>query len=359
MKHEQALGCDDEEVLDLPAPADRLFLVAEDTYSKEPLVPPNAVRRGRLPRGLGATVQGDLALAASHVPTPRRSSATVRGLQTDHAAVMKCQDNMAFMSTFPSDSMKLIVTSPPYNIGKSYESRSPLAEYVKAQAKVIAECVRLLSPTGSLCWQVGNHVHKGEIFPLDMILYPVFQEHGLKLRNRIMWHFEHGLHCSKRLSGRHETILWLTKGDDYTFQLDPIRVPSKYPGKKYFKGPKVGQLSCNPLGKNPGDVWIFPNVKSNHVEKTSHPCQFPIELVERLVLSLTEPGDAVFDPYMGVGSSVVAALKHERKGYGCDVVQEFVNIAWDRVHRLRAGTLQSRPMDKPVYDPAKPYGGHR
>jgi adenine-specific DNA-methyltransferase len=253
----------------------------------------------------------------------------------------------------------LIVTSPPYNIGKSYERRSPLDSYVKQQAQVISECVRLLSDTGSLCWQVGNHVVQGEIFPLDMVLYPVFREHGLKLRNRIVWHFEHGLHCTNRMSGRYETILWFTKNDDYKFDLDPIRVPSKYPGKKYFKGPKAGQLSGNPLGKNPGDVWIFPNVKNNHVEKTSHPCQFPVELIERLVLSMTEPGDKVFDPYMGVGSSVIGALMHNRIGYGCDVVQEYVDIAWQRIHELRAGTLKTRPMHKPVYDPGLPYGGHK
>lgn len=255
--------------------------------------------------------------------------------------------------------MQLIVTSPPYNVGKSYETKSPLDLYVQAQAQVISECVRLLHPRGSLCWQVGNHVQKGEIFPLDLVLYPVFREHGLKLRNRIVWHFEHGLHCSKRLSGRYETVLWFTKGDDYVFNLDAIRVPSKYPGKKYFKGPRAGQLSCNPLGKNPSDVWIFPNVKNNHVEKTIHPCQFPVELVERLVLSLTNPGDHVFDPYMGVGSTVVAAIKHDRKGYGCDNVANYVAIAWDRVHKLRAGTLKIRPKERPVYDPAKPYGGHR
>lgn len=287
------------------------------------------------------------------------SQSAVRHLQVDRSVSMKCQDNLAFMRPLASESMKLIVTSPPYNLGKSYETRSPLADYVKVQAQVISECVRLLSPTGSLCWQVGNHVQKGEIFPLDMILYPIFKEHGLRLRNRIVWHFEHGLHCSKRLSGRYETILWFTKGEDYTFNLDPIRVPSKYPSKKYFKGPKAGQLSCNPLGKNPGDVWIFPNVKSNHVEKTSHPCQFPVELVERLVLSLTEPGDAVLDPYMGVGSSVIAAIKHERHGYGCDIVEQYVEVAWQRVRKLRAGTLETRPMDRPVYDPSKPYGGHR
>lgn len=279
-------------------------------------------------------------------------------LERDSDAAMAAQDNLAFMRPLKSGSMKLIVTSPPYNIGKSYEKRTPLEKYVSDQAQVIAECVRLMDPQGSICWQVGNHVQNGEIFPLDTVLYHVFKDHGLKLRNRIVWHFEHGLHCKNRLSGRYETIMWFTKGDDYTFNLDPIRVPSKYPNKKYYKGEKAGQLSSNPLGKNPGDIWIFPNVKNNHVEKTIHPCQFPVELVERLVLSLTNPGDTVFDPYMGVGSSVIAALKHDRIGYGCDVVKEYVDIAWERVHELRAGRLQTRPMNKPVYDPSLPRGGH-
>lgn len=280
-------------------------------------------------------------------------------LQRHHAAVMDCMDNLTFMRPMPSGSMQLIVTSPPYNIGKAYERRSRLEKYVEEQAQTISECVRLLRPSGSLCWQVGNHVHNGEIFPLDMVLYPIFREHGLRLRNRIVWHFEHGLHCSKRLSGRYETILWFTKSDDFIFNLDAIRVPSKYPNKKYFKGPKAGQFSCNPLGKNPGDVWIFPNVKNNHVEKTVHPCQFPVELVERLILSLTNPGDAVLDPYMGVGSAIIAALKHGRRGFGCDIVKEYVDIAWERIFQLRAGVLRTRSMDKPVYDPSKPYGGHR
>ncbi len=154
-------------------------------------------------------------------------------------------------------------------------------------------------------------------------------------------------------------MLWFTRSDDYVFNLDAIRVASKYPGKKYFKGPKAGQLSCNPLGKNPGDVWMIPNVKNNHVEKTEHPCQFPVELVERLVLALTERGDAVFDPFMGVGSTVVAALKHDRAGYGCDIIPKYVEVAWDRVNALREGTLRTRPMGRPVYDPGLPYGGHR
>lgn len=274
-------------------------------------------------------------------------------------ATIACKDNLRFMKNLKSQSMNLIVTSPPYNIGKSYEHKSTLGDYIEGQSAVIAECFRLVADRGSICWQVGNHVANGEIWPLDIVLYPIFKSHGLKLRNRIVWHFEHGLHCSKRLSGRHETILWLTKSDNYTFNLDPIRVPSKYPGKKHFKGPKAGQLSGNPLGKNPSDVWVLPNVKNNHVEKTIHPCQFPVELVERLVLSLTNEGENVFDPYMGVGSSVVAAVKNLRNGFGCDVVEEYVEIAKQRVSDLRTGKLLTRPMNRPVYDPAVPYGGHK
>lgn len=273
-------------------------------------------------------------------------------------ADMACEDNLTYMKRLDDESVQLIVTSPPYNIGKSYECRVPIDAYLEDQARVISECVRTLRVGGSICWQVGNHVNAGEVFPLDILLYPVFAERGLKLRNRIIWHFEHGLHCKNRLSGRHETVLWFTKGDDYTFNLDPIRVPSKYPQKKYYKGPKAGQISSNPLGKNPGDVWSFPNVKNNHVEKTIHPCQFPVELVERFVLSLTEPGDSVFDPYMGVGTAVVGAVMHGRVGLGCDTHEPYVDVAWKRLDALKRGELKTRPMNKPVYDPSLPNGGH-
>lgn len=272
--------------------------------------------------------------------------------------VLKCQDNIEFLREQPDEKFKLIVTSPPYNIGKSYEVQSSLEEYLANQREVIRDCFRVLHPQGSICWQVGNYIDNGEIMPLDSLLFPIFRGFGLKLRNRIVWHFGHGLHCRNRLSGRYETINWWTKRDDYTWHLDPIRVPSKYPGKRHFKGPRKGELSGNPKGKNPSDVWEFPNVKSNHPEKTVHPCQFPVELVERLVLSMTDENDDVLDPYIGVGSTVVASVKHRRNGYGCDVVEEYIAIAQERVNSFYAGTLKTRPMDKPVYDPTLPKGGH-
>jgi len=261
-------------------------------------------------------------------------------------------DCLDLLHGIPDKQFQLIVTSPPYNIGKEYEKKLELDLYLQQQAAVIEECIRTLSDEGSICWQVGNFVGNGAIIPLDTVLYPIFHKFGLRMRNRIIWHFEHGLHCSKRFSGRYETILWFSKTDNYTFNLDPVRVPQKYPGKKHFKGPKAGQYSCNPLGKNPGDIWQIPNVKSNHVEKTDHPCQFPVELIERLVLSLTNAGDCVFDPFLGTGTSVIAAIRHGRRGVGAEIVPKYVNLARDRILLELQGVLRTRPMDRPIHDPS-------
>lgn len=265
-------------------------------------------------------------------------------------------DCLDFLATMPDGVADLIVTSPPYNIGKEYEKKLDLKVYIKQQEEVIKECVRILKPTGSICWQVGNYVDRGAIIPLDVLLYPIFVQEGLRLRNRIIWHFEHGLHCAKRFSGRYETIIWFTKKDKYYFDLDPIRVPQKYPGKKYFKGPKTGQYSCHPLGKNPGDVWVIPNVKHNHIEKTIHPCQFPVELIERLILSMTPVRGLVFDPFMGVGTTAVAAVLNNRRAAGAEIEAEYYDIAKQRIKLASQGLLKTRPMNKPVYAPPENNG---
>ncbi len=251
----------------------------------------------------------------------------------------------------PDQFIQLIVTSPPYNLGKEYEEKLHLDSYLEQQQEVITECVRVLKPEGSICWQVGNYVNNGEIIPLDILLFPIFSDLSLHLRNRIVWHFGHGLHAKNRFSGRYEVLLWFTKTDNYVFNLDAVRVPQKYPNKKYYKGPKKGTLSGNPLGKNPSDIWNIPNVKSNHVEKTDHPCQFPVELVERLVLSLSNEDDWVFDPFMGVATTAIASLLHHRKAIGAEIIKEYVDIGWERVNLAEQGKLKIRPMDRPVYDP--------
>jgi DNA modification methylase len=281
----------------------------------------------------------------------------------DARIVLHTGDAERFVETLPDESVKLIITSPPYNLGKAYEVRVSIEAYLETQSAIIGELCRVLKEDGSLCWQVGNYVQDGEVFPLDMYYYPLFKQHGLFLRNRIIWHFGHGLHASKRFSGRYETLLWFTKSDQYTFNLDDVRVPSKYPGKRHYKGDKRGQLSGNPRGKNPSDIWEIvaqdwetclwdiPNVKSNHPEKTEHPCQFPVELVERCVLALTNQDDWVFDPFAGVGSSLIGALMHDRRAMGCERESEYVSVAKDRIASYYNGTLKTRPIDRPVHQP--------
>lgn len=274
-------------------------------------------------------------------------------------------DAVKELKKIENNKIDLIITSPPYNIGKSYEVKTSIEKYLEGQDKIISELVRTLSNKGNICWQVGNYVDKGEIFPLDIFYYNLFKKHGLKLRNRIIWRFGHGLHASNRFSGRYETILWFSKTDDYIFNLDPVRIPSKYPGKRHFKGEKKGQISGNPLGKNPSDIWDIvqndfdsliwdiTNVKSNHVEKTNHPCQFPIELVERCVLALSEENSWILDPFAGAGSTMIGSLKNGRNAIAIEKEKDYCNITKQRVEEFKNGTLKFRPINKPIHVPSK------
>jgi adenine-specific DNA-methyltransferase len=277
--------------------------------------------------------------------------------------VLHTGDALGFLRTLPDQLATLVISSPPYNLGKEYERRQNVRAYLDGQMPVLTELARVLADNGSLCWEVGNYVNNGEVVPLDVLYYPVFEKLGLKMRNRIIWSFGHGLHASRRFSGRYEVIMWMTKTDDYKFNLDAVRVPSKYPGKTHFKGPKRGLPSGNPLGKNPSDVWQFveddwcreiwdiPNVKANHPEKTIHPCQFPVELAERCVLALTDEQDWVLDPYVGVGSALIAGLARSRRVIGCDKEPTYTAIAKQRIAELFSGTLRTRKIGTQVFQP--------
>ena len=272
-------------------------------------------------------------------------------------------DILTTLSKVEDNKFKLIITSPPYNIGKEYEEKKSLEIYLEEQKKIIKELIRVLADDGSICWQVGNYTNKGEVFPLDIYFYPIFKDLGLKMRNRIIWKFGHGLHAKNRFSGRYETILWFTKSDNYTFNLDAVRIPSKYPGKRHYKGDKKGELSGNPKGKNPEDVWEIlindwneevwdiPNVKSNHPEKTIHPCQFPVELVERCILALTNENDYILDPFGGVGSTAIAAIKNERNILCVDREKEYTKIARESIKKFLNGELKTREIGTKIHVP--------
>ncbi len=270
---------------------------------------------------------------------------------------LHCGDCMDLLHGLPNESVDLVVTSPPYCIGKAYEDpHNDIKTFKEQHELMFDELYRVVKPGGSICWQVGYHVSEKCVVPLDCIVYDIFTSHSERLeypfilRNRIIWTFGHGLNSTNRFSGRHETILWFTKGQQTVFNLDDVRVPQKYPGKRFYKGPNKGQLSGNPLGKNPSDVWDIPNVKAKHVEKTEHPCQFPVALPQRLIKALTVPNALVLDPFMGSGTTAVAAIIEGRRFAGAEIVEEYYNISTERIKEAVAGKARIRE-DKPVIEP--------
>jgi len=259
----------------------------------------------------------------------------------------------------PDESVDLIITSPPYCMKKAYENPTDdLNTFREVHQTIIPEIYRVLKPGGSVCWQVGYHVNDTQVFPLDFIVYEEFSKYSkdlnypLILRNRIIWSFGHGLNSTKRFSGRHETIMWFTKGKNYDFNLDSVRIPQKYPGKRSYKGPNKGKLSGNPLGKNPTDIWDIPNVKAQHIEKTIHPCQFPVAIPRRLIKALTKEGDFVLDPFMGSGSTGVAAILEKRNFIGSELKHEYYDISFNRVKETISGDIKVRD-DVPAMEPDK------
>ena len=262
-----------------------------------------------------------------------------------------CARKLARMSTASVD---LVISSPPYCMKKAYEAPTDDIETFKqTHLSIFHDLYRVLKPGGSICWQIGYHVSDACVIPLDYLVYDIFTQCSqdkpipLILRNRIIWTFGHGLNSHNRFSGRHETILWFSKGIPKTFRLDAVRVPQKYPGKRAYKGVRKGQLTGNPLGKNPSDVWDIPNVKANHCEKTEHPCQFPVAIPLRLIRALTNENDLVLDPFTGSGTTGVAAVLARRSFVGIELNPNYVVIARKRIKQAKRGKASVRP-DVPV-----------
>ena len=273
-------------------------------------------------------------------------------------------DCIDLLRKLPDESVDLVVTSPPYCMGKAYEDpKDDMDTFRKLHTDIFNELYRVVKIGGNICWQVGYHVSDKCVVPLDYVVYSIFTSmsaelnYPLVLRNRIIWTFGHGLNSTNRFSGRHETILWFSKGTPQQFNLDEVRVPQKYPGKRAYKGPHKGELSGNPLGKNPSDVWEMssdvwdiPNVKAMHVEKTIHPCQFPVAIPRRLIKALTLKKDLILDPFMGSGTSGVAAIIENRRFAGAEIMTEYYDVAIERMLAAADGTAKIRE-DKPVFIP--------
>lgn len=259
---------------------------------------------------------------------------------------------MKLVTSLPDECIDLTIASPPYCVGKAYERSTSLKDFITSQKRLLPEIARITKRGGSICWEIGYHVKDGRAHPLDYEVFSILDAiEGIALRNRIIWTFGHGAHARNRFSGRHETIMWFTKGEDHVFDLDAVREPQKYPGKRNYSGPHKGEYSGNPNGKNPSDVWSIPNVKAKHVEKLRHPCQFPVGLADRLVRALCPKDGLVFDPYMGTASTGVAAIINSRRFVGAEIKKSYVNIATQRLTLAYAGIVPYRPADKPIFVP--------
>jgi adenine-specific DNA-methyltransferase len=276
----------------------------------------------------------------------------VRALNSGTPTVLFIGDCVHLLRSMPDECVDLTITSPPYCMGKEYEDSRSVDDFIAAHRVILPEIARITRPGGSICWQVGYHVSTQSAYPLD---YPVFSIlsgiDGITLRNRVIWSFGFGMHQTRRFSGRHETALWFTKGADYFFDLDAVRAPQKYPGKRRYKGPRKGEFSCNPKGKNPGDVWEIPNVKAAHVEKLDHPCQFPVGLVDRFIRATCPERGVVFDPYMGSASTGVAAIVNDRRFFGAEVNEGYGIMAHKRLVMAHEGIVPIRPVERPLYVP--------
>lgn len=261
-------------------------------------------------------------------------------------------DCFELLSKIAEGAADLILTSPPYFMGKNYDRSYKVEEFYAEHRRLAPHVSRIVRETGNVCWQVGYHVQSNSVMPLDFAVFEVFREQpDLILKNRIIWHFGHGTHAKRRFSGRHETLLWYGKGPNAYFDIDAVRVPQKYPGKRHYKGPKKGEFSGNPSGKNPSDVWEIPNVNANHVEKTDHPCQFPIGLAQRVTRALSRKGAVVIDPFAGSGTTGIAACLEGRTFLGADTSREFCEISESRYVALRSGSLAVRPLERAIWVP--------
>lgn len=243
-------------------------------------------------------------------------------------------DALELMAELPSESVDLTVTSPPYNIGKEYEQVRPLDDYVEWCAQWLGEVHRVTKPNGALWLNLGYVEVPGraKALPLPYLLWDRIPFYVMQ---EIVWNYGAGVACRQRFSPRNEKFLWCVKNpDDYVFNLDDVRDPDvKYPNQK-----KNGKLRCNPLGKNPSDVWQFPKVTSgtdrSSPERTAHPAQYPIAIIERIIKGCSKPGDLVLDPFMGSGSTAEAAMRTERESLGFEILPEYLGILEARLRQV-------------------------
>lgn len=240
-------------------------------------------------------------------------------------------DCISAMEKIPKQFIDLTVTSPPYNIGKEYEENMSVVEYIRWCTKWMNEIFRLTSKAGSFWLNIGYFEFKNKAKALP-IAYLLWDKSPFYLIQEVIWNYGAGVAGKNFLSPRNEKLLWYVKNsEDYIFNLDDIRDKNvKYPNQK-----KNGKLRCNPLGKNPSDVWQIPKVTSgknrSSKERMNHPAQFPEALIDRVIKASSNKKQIIFDPFLGSGTSAIVSLENKRKFIGIEISKEYCDISKKRI----------------------------
>jgi adenine-specific DNA-methyltransferase len=251
-------------------------------------------------------------------------------------------DCLELLAQLPDECIDLTITSPPYNIGKAYEKPLPLDDYLDWCAQWIAE-VHRVTTTGGAFWLNLGYLAIPERAKAIPIPYLLWDRIPFYLIQEVVWNYGAGVAGKKYFSPRNEKFLWYVKdSENYTFNLDAVRDPNvKYPNQK-----KNGKIKVNPKGKNPTDVWQFPKVTSGKnrasPERTPHPAQFPLAVIDRIIKSSSCEGQIVFDPFLGSGTTALAAMTLNRRPIGCEMKADYCDIAVERIESyLTEGAQQS------------------
>ena len=256
-----------------------------------------------------------------------------------------CGDAFEEMSKMADESVDLIVTDPPYNLGKNYGNNRDLKEWGEYEIFTrnwLAQAQRIIKPTGSIYVFMGVRF----ISKLYMILE---DELEFVFNGWITWHYTQGMGRKNGFSPRHEDILYFTKTQKYRFNLDDVRIPQKYYRERN-----------NMAGANPGDVWQFSHVHYCSAERENHPTQKPEALMERIIRASSNSGDLVLDPFVGSGTTCRVAQALKRRWIGIDINPDYLAMSEERMTSVfeQFDSIDPRtsrvPRDTPKDEPSQP-----
>ena len=228
-----------------------------------------------------------------------------------------CGNAIDEMAKMPDKSVRLIVTDPPYNLNKDYgnnQDKLEFKEYLDFSRQWLKEAHRIITEDGTIYVFMGMRY-------ISYVYSILEQELNMTFNSWITWFYTQGIGKTKGFSPRHDDILMFTKHPkNFVFNLDDIRVPQKF------------YRSVNNMrGANPGNVWEFSHMHYCNKNRQNHPTQKPEGLYERMILSSSNEGDTVLDPFSGSGTLLRVCQQTGRKGIGIEINPEYISMTKERL----------------------------